>query len=59
VKRIKTGDLMRDAIRPKYSVIDNMMLRCTVGNRMRDWENALKSFIEYWKKMERKENGEI
>lgn len=33
------------AKRPKYSSMDNMMLRNTVGDEMRTWEDALKSFI--------------
>ncbi|MDP4090335.1 MAG: dTDP-4-dehydrorhamnose reductase [Bacillota bacterium] len=32
--------------RPAYSSLDNMMLRCTVGDEMRNWEDALKNFIE-------------
>ena len=34
------------AKRPEYSSLDNMMLRCTVGDEMRDWKDALKSFID-------------
>lgn len=33
------------AKRPEYSSLDNMMLRCTVGDNMRDWKDALKSFF--------------
>ena len=33
------------AKRPEYSSLDNMMLRCTVGDEMRDWKEALSSFI--------------
>lgn len=33
------------ARRPKYSSMDNMMFRNTVGDEMRNWEDALKSFI--------------
>jgi dTDP-4-dehydrorhamnose reductase len=33
------------AKRPEYSSLDNIMLRCTVGDEMRDWKEALKSFI--------------
>ncbi|WP_160687131.1 dTDP-4-dehydrorhamnose reductase [Clostridium sp. C2-6-12] len=33
------------AKRPKYSSMDNMMLRNTVGDEMRTWKEALKSFI--------------
>ena len=31
--------------RPSYSSLDNMGLKCTVGNEMRDWETALKEYI--------------
>jgi len=34
------------AKRPEYSSLDNMMLRNTVGDEMRDWQDALKSFID-------------
>ncbi len=34
------------AKRPEYSSLDNMMLRCTVGDEMRDWKEALTSFIK-------------
>ena len=34
------------ARRPEYSSLDNMMLRCTVGDEMRDWKEALTSFLE-------------
>lgn len=33
------------AKRPEYSSLDNMMLRCTIGDEMRDWKEALNSFI--------------
>lgn len=35
----------RAAKRPAYSSLDNMMLRCTVGDDMRDWKEALEMFI--------------
>lgn len=38
------------AKRPEYSSLDNMMLRCTVGNEMRNWQDALKSFMDKVKK---------
>ena len=38
------------AKRPEYSSLDNMMLRCTIGNEMRNWEDALKVFMENYKK---------
>ena len=34
------------AKRPVYSVLDNMMLRCTIGDEMRSWEEALEVFIK-------------
>ena len=34
------------AKRPEYSSLDNMMLRCTVGDEMRDWKEALKTFMD-------------
>ncbi|CUO42385.1 dTDP-4-dehydrorhamnose reductase [Clostridium disporicum] len=34
------------AKRPEYSSLDNMMLRCTIGDEMREWKEALKSFID-------------
>ena len=33
------------AKRPEYSSLDNMMLRCTISDEMRDWKEALKSFM--------------
>ena len=33
------------AKRPEYSSLDNMMLRNTIGDEMRDWQDAIKSFI--------------
>lgn len=46
VKPIKTSQLDRAAKRPAYSSLDNMMLRCTVGDEMRNWEDAVKHFIK-------------
>ncbi len=34
------------ADRPEYSALDNAMLRCTVGDEMRDWKTALKCYFE-------------
>jgi dTDP-4-dehydrorhamnose reductase len=33
------------AKRPKYSALDNMMLRNTIGDEMRNWEEAVISFM--------------
>lgn len=45
VSPITSVDLNRSAKRPAYSSLDNMMLRVTVGDEMRPWEEALKSFM--------------
>lgn len=31
--------------RPAYSSLDNLALKCSVGNEMRDWQTALKEYI--------------
>jgi dTDP-4-dehydrorhamnose reductase len=42
-----TGDeFPRPAPRPAYSAMDNLMLRSTVGDEMRDWKVALKCFFD-------------
>ncbi|MCH3965035.1 MAG: dTDP-4-dehydrorhamnose reductase [Clostridium sp.] len=46
VSPITSDKLERAAKRPEYSSLDNMMLRCTIGDDMRPWKDALKSFIE-------------
>lgn len=38
--------------RPEYSSLDNMMLRCTVGNEMRNWETAIECFMNNINKKE-------
>lgn len=38
------------AKRPAFSALDNMMLRSTVGNEMRPWEEALRVFIHNYSK---------
>ena len=40
------------ANRPAWSALENRMLRCTVGDEMRDWQDALKDFFANW-------NGEL
>lgn len=42
---ITSDKINRVAKRPAFSSLDNMMLRCTVGDKMRAWEEALKGFI--------------
>lgn len=46
VDPITSDKLGRAAKRPAFSSLDNMMLRCTVGDEMREWKEALKCFIE-------------
>ncbi|WP_432401133.1 dTDP-4-dehydrorhamnose reductase [Wukongibacter sp. M2B1] len=46
---IKSDESNRSAKRPNYSSLDNMMLRCTVGDEMRPWEEALEDFINKMK----------
>lgn len=41
-----TEDYSSPTKRPAYSSLDNMMLRCTVGDEMRNWQDALKCFME-------------
>lgn len=45
VDPITSDQLNRAAKRPSFSSLDNMMLRSTVGNEMREWKQALKVFI--------------
>ena len=40
------------ASRPAWSALENRMLRCTVGDEMRDWQDALHDFFANW-------NGEL
>lgn len=46
VSPITSDKINRAAKRPAFSSLDNMMLRCTVGDEMRQWERALKVFID-------------
>ncbi|OAA86978.1 dTDP-4-dehydrorhamnose reductase [Clostridium ljungdahlii] len=46
VSPMTSEKLNRAAKRPKFSSLDNMMLRCTIDDNMRQWEDALKSFIQ-------------
>ena len=34
--------------RPAWSALDNRMLRCTVGNEVRPWQQALAEFFAHW-----------
>ena len=46
VKPCTSEEYKTPAKRPEYSSLDNMMLRNTVGDEMRNWQDAIKSFIE-------------
>lgn len=46
IKPCTSEEYKSAAKRPKYSCLDNMMLRNTIGDKMRDWKDALKSFVE-------------
>ena len=41
-----TAEFPRPAKRPAYSCLENMMLKATVGDNMRDWKEALKAYFE-------------
>ncbi|WP_326511637.1 dTDP-4-dehydrorhamnose reductase [Clostridium intestinale] len=45
VDPVTSNDYVRAAKRPSYSSLDNMMLRVTIGDEMRNWEDALKVFL--------------
>ena len=36
------------ANRPAWSALENRMLRCTVGDEMRGWQDALNDFFANW-----------
>ena len=38
----------QSADRPAWSALDNRMLRCTVGDEMRDWKTAIQDFFANW-----------
>lgn len=46
VEPVTSEQYARKAKRPSYSCLDNMMLRSTIGDNMRDWEEALVDFIK-------------
>ena len=50
VKRVTTKNYLKDhpqsAPRPHFSALQNKHLEETIGNKMRNWEDALYSFIE-------------
>ena len=40
-----TKEYPSPARRPAYSALDNCMLRCTIGDNMRDWQEAIKDYM--------------
>ena len=42
---VTTAEFVRPAKRPAYSVLDNHMLRMTVGDPMRNWNEALRDYL--------------
>ena len=46
VNSCTTEEFNSPAKRPEYSSLDNMMLRCTIGDEMRDWETAIECFMK-------------
>ena len=41
-------DCAATALEVFIHAMDNRMLRCTVGNDVRDWKDALACFFEHW-----------
>lgn len=52
VKPCNTAEFPRPARRPAYSALENKHLRDTIGDSMRDWEEALDSFLEHYLEQE-------
>jgi dTDP-4-dehydrorhamnose reductase len=50
-----TAEYPRPAKRPAFSSLENRMLRLTVGDQMRPWQDAITAFIGHYNK----ETGEI
>lgn len=47
VKEITSDQYPTPTKRPEYSALDNMMLRNTVGDEMRTWQDAIASYIKH------------
>jgi len=45
VQPVTTAEFPRPAKRPAHSVLDNYMLRMTVGDPMRTWQEALREYL--------------
>lgn len=46
VRPVTTAEFPRPAHRPAHSVLDNYMLRMTVGDPMRSWQEALQEYLK-------------
>jgi len=46
VKPCTSEEYKTPAKRPEYWSLDNMILRCTVGDEMRNWQDAIRSFVK-------------
>ncbi|MGL4848051.1 MAG: dTDP-4-dehydrorhamnose reductase [Clostridium sp.] len=46
VRPCTSEEFKTPAKRPEYSSLDNMMLRNTIGDEMRNWEEAIENFIK-------------
>jgi len=46
VKPVTSEEFQRLAPRPAYSAMEHLMLRATIGDEMRDWKEALASYIK-------------
>jgi len=45
-----TDEFPRAAKRPAYSALDNMMLRLTIGDEMRAWQEAIAEYMSHYNK---------
>ena len=50
-----TEEFPRPAPRPAYSALDNLALRCTVGDQMRPWQAAIAAYMTHYNQ----KSGEI
>lgn len=46
VNPITSDKINRAAKRPAFSSLDNMMIRCTIGDEMREWREALLLYVK-------------
>jgi dTDP-4-dehydrorhamnose reductase len=54
VKGCTTAEFPRPAKRPVYSALENKHLKDTIGDSMRDWKEALDSFLVHYLEQERR-----